>query len=100
MQHLALRLEIQLAFVRELEADWKSAPVRLAAAREHALELAEELVRHVKKPLRSPPPDAEEMRARTLWSEVRELTGEPLDDRDRLILGYLAEGGCPSCREY
>ncbi len=98
MQHLAFRLEIQLAYVRELGADWKTAPVRLAAAREHALELAEELVSHVRKPLRSPPPDAEEMRARTLWSEVRELTGEPLDDRDRLILGYLSEGGCASCR--
>ncbi len=43
MQHLAFRLEIQLAYVRELGADWKTAPVRLAAAREHALELAEEL---------------------------------------------------------
>ncbi len=98
MQHLAFRLEIQLAYVRELEADWKTAPVRLAAAREHAMELGEELAGMVRQPLRSPQPDAEEMRARTLWSEVRELTGEPLVDRDRLILGYLAQGGCSSRR--
>lgn len=88
-------LRRQLAHVRDLEADWTTTYVKLADARNHALELAEELVGL--QTLKSPEPNKDAMRSRVLETELKEMTGQELTDAEELIAGYLAAGGCPTC---
>lgn len=92
---LGIRLRCQLAYVRDLEADWTTSHLRLTDARNHALELAEELVGL--QSLRSLQPDPEGMKARVYDAELRELTGEPLTSAQELIRGHLSAAGCPTC---
>lgn len=93
--HTLVRLRCQLAYVRDLEADWTTSHLRLTDARNHALELAEELVGQQR--LQSPEPDAESMHSRVCEAELRELTGEPLTEAQELIRGHLSAAGCPTC---